>query len=69
MPETLYVGWRSIARAADRNADTLRNALCSGRLPITPERFGTQIAMTASQVAIVKAATRPPRPRNETAEV
>lgn len=65
----LKIGWRAIGLATGRNPCTLQNANSLGLLPVVPIRVGAQVAMTPAQIETVKAMTRPPRPRNDKAEV
>lgn len=54
MTKDQTVGWRAIALAANKNANTLARSHSLGTLPVTPTKIGNRVAMTPAQIEQLK---------------
>lgn len=50
----LVVGWKSIAQASGRSPHTLIKQQQLGTLPVVPAKIGHQVAMTPSQIEVLR---------------
>lgn len=58
MAENLVIGWRNIGQATGRNPCTLARSHSMGTLPVTPQKLGSQVAMTPQQVQQLKGGSK-----------